>query len=350
MADVWLDAVTPKDALLVYCLLPVLRKKKLDALVTAKEQTQTTQILELLKIPYIKVGGYGWTLEEKLVEEQKRILGLVNLFKEKGLPKALWTHGGVDAIRTAFGLQIPIVYSNDTLHASHVARLVSPLVDWLVAPKPFGKSWCRFGISKSRIRLYDGVEEVAWIKNTATHALSPKVPPEIEELSERGPLILFRDVEHRASYFQELEINTFRLLNKLSKIAKVVCLPRYEEERKELAKIKNVWVPDKTIIAYHLLPAVNLVVCSGGTVCRESSLLGIPTISFHFWDVIAKYLQKKGFPIRHTAKERRILSLAKASLKNTETHKKDVARLLKTLDSPVPLTVEYLEKSLSSRQ
>lgn len=344
MADVWLDVVTPKDALLVYCLLPALHKKKLDVLVTAKEQTQTTQILQILDIPYVQIGSYGNTLKEKLVEEQKRILGFVDLFEETGTPRALWTHGGVDAVRTAFGLQIPIVYSNDTLHATHVARLVSPLVDWLIAPKPFGKSWSKFGIPRSRIKLYDGVEEVAWIKSAATCARSPKVPPEIEELSKSGPLILFRDVEHRASYFRELEIDTFRLLNKLSKMAKVVCLPRYEEERKELEKIENVWVPEKTILAYHLLPAVDLVVGSGGTVCRESALLGIPTISFHFWDVIARYLHKKGFPLCYTAKEDRIVTLAKASLKNTEIHKREATNRLRALESPIPLTVEYLRR------
>ncbi len=345
MADVWLDAVTPKDALLVYCLLPPLRKRKLDVLVTAKEQTQTTQILELLGISYVQVGRYGNTLKEKLVEEQKRILRFLDLFEETGSPRVLWTHGGVDAIRTAFGLQIPVLYSNDTLHATHVAKLVSPLVDWLVAPKPFGRSWSRFGIPKSRIKLYDGVEEVAWIRDAA-----PKLPPEIEELSQQGQLILFRDVEHRASYFHESKIDTFRLLNQLSKMAKIVYLPRYEEEKEELKKIKNVWVPEKTVIAYHLLPAIDLVVGSGGTVCRESALLGIPTVSFHFWDVIAKYLHKKGFPLYYTAKEKGIVSLAKALLKNGETHKREVAKRLKTLESPTPLTVECLEKSLSSRQ
>ncbi|MDH5691284.1 MAG: DUF354 domain-containing protein [Candidatus Bathyarchaeota archaeon] len=341
MADVWLDAVTPKDALLAYCLLSPLRKKKLDILVTAKKQTQTTQILQILDIPYVQIGSYGNTLKEKLVEEQKRILGFVDLFEETGTPRVLWTHGGVDAVRTAFGLQIPIVYSNDTLHAKHVAKLVSPLVDWLIAPKPFGKSWSKFGVPRFRIKLYDGVEEVAWIKNA-----SPKLPPEIEEISQQGKLILFRNVEHRASYFQKSEIDTSKLLGQLSKMAKIICLPRYEEEKRELKKIENVWVPEKPVITHHLLSAIDLVVGSGGTVCRESALLGIPTISFHFWDVIAKYLHKKGFPIEYATEEEKIINLAQEYLKKPEERQGDAVRLLQTLESPVGLTVEYLEKCL----
>ena len=53
------------------------------------------------------------------------------------------------------GLNIPIVYANDTVFAYHVAKLAASLVDWLVAPVSFGTSWSKFGIQKSRIIHYD---------------------------------------------------------------------------------------------------------------------------------------------------------------------------------------------------
>ena len=101
-----------------------------------------------LKVPYETVGEYGTTLKEKLAVEQKRTLEFLDLFDRVGYPKVLWTHGDVSAIRTAFGLRIPIVYANDTVFAYAVAKLACPLVDWLVAPACFGKSWSKFGISK----------------------------------------------------------------------------------------------------------------------------------------------------------------------------------------------------------
>ena len=121
-------------------------------------------MLDTLKVPYHKIGEYGETLKEKLEVEQKRTLEFLDLFDKVGYPKVLWTHGDVSAIRTAFGLNIPIVYANDTVFAYHVAKLASPLVDWLVAPVSFGKSWSKFGISKSKIILYDGLEELAGSK------------------------------------------------------------------------------------------------------------------------------------------------------------------------------------------
>jgi len=339
MVDVWLDAVTPKDSLLIYALLPALKEKGYDTIVTAKRQTQTTDVLELLGISYTCVGKYGETLREKLVEEQKRTLEFVKLFDKIGLPKVLWTHGDVSAIRTAFGLQIPIVYSNDTPHAVHVARLVCPLVDWLIAPICFGKSWSKFGIPKSKIVLYDGVEEVAWLTKPIA-----KKPDFLEALSEKEHIILFRNVEYKASYCRDVKVDVWQLVEELSRIATVIYLPRYEEERRSLKGIRNVLVPDKPLLTFQILPYVDLVVGSGGTICRESALLGIPTINFHFWDAVAKYLHRKNFPIYFSTRIKEILKLSHAFLRKTNEHKMNTRRIFEKLESPMPITICYLEK------
>lgn len=341
MVDVWLDAVTPKDSLLIYALLPALKEKGYDVIVTAKKQTQTTDILDLLGISYICVGKYGETLREKLVEEQKRTLEFVKLFDRIGLPKVLWTHGDVSAIRTAFGLQIPIVYSNDTLHATHVARLVCPLVDWLVAPKPFGRSWSKFGISKRRIILYEGVEEIAWLLNPAI-----KETEFLKELGEKEHIILFRNIEYKASYCKGIKVNVWKLVEELSRIATVIYLPRYDEEKERLQDLTNIWLPPKPVLTFQLLPYVHLVVGGGGTICRESALLGIPTINFHFWDVIAKYLKRKGFPMIRLTNIREIVKLTKKILKNPKKYKLDVRKKREKLESPTALTVKHIEKFL----
>jgi len=342
MVDVWLDAVTPKDSLLIYSLLPSLRKKGYKTVVTAKKQTQTTEVLELLDVPYTCVGKYGETLKEKLVEEQKRTLGFVELFDKVGLPKVLWTHGDVSAIRTAFGLQIPVVYSNDTLHATHVAKLVCPLVNWLVAPSPFGKPWNKFGISKSKIVLYDGVEEIAWL----TRKHKPERPKFLEELTEKERVVLFRNVEYKASYCKDVKVDVWRLVKELSEMATVAYLPRYEEEREKLGNLNNVWIPPEPVLTFQIIPYVDVVVGSGGTICREAALIGIPTINFHFWDAIAKYLHRKGLPIQYSNSTEKIIKIAKNILKKPEKHKTDTQYFLRKLENPVSTTVQYIEKCL----
>ena len=342
MVDVWLDAVTPKDSLLIYSLLPLLKEKGYKCIVTAKKQTQTTEVLELLNIPYTRIGRYGETLRDKLVEEQKRTLEFVKLFDKVGLPKVLWTHGDVSAIRTAFGLQIPIVYTNDTPHATHVAKLVCPLVDWLVAPISFGKSWSKFGVQKSKIVMYDGVEEIAWLQREFKH----KLPNFLKELAEKERVVLFRNIEYKASYCQSVKVDVWRLLEELSKISTVVYLPRYGEEKEKIKKMENVLVPLKPLLTFHILPYVNLVVGSGGTICRESALMGIPTINFHFWDVIAKYLRKKGFPIKRLIDTQKIIHLARKVLKNPEKYRVDTTDKRNLLQSPIAPTVKCVEEEL----
>lgn len=340
MVDVWLDSVTPKDSLFVYSLLPSLQKKGYKTLVTAKKQTQTTDIFDLLKVEYTAVGEYGETLREKLKVEQNRTLQLLDFFDKVGYPKVLWTHGDVSAIRTAFGLKIPIVYSNDTPHAFHVARLVCPLVDWLVAPLSFGKSWSRFGIPRDRIVLYDGVEEVAWLQNTAF----PQ-PSILQELKDRKRVVLFRNVEYKASYCKNVKLDPWKLLEKLSEIATVVYLPRYEEEKEKLKDLGNVWVPPKTVLTAQLIPYIDVCVGSGGTICRETALTGIPTINFHFWDAVARYLLKKGFPIHYVTNAARIVKETEMILKKP-IRQKNAKQALEQLESPIPPAVKYIQEFL----
>jgi predicted glycosyltransferase len=338
MPEVWLDTVTPKISIAINSLLHILHKKGYSTLVTAKKQTQTTDMLDALKVTYETVGEYGTTLREKLAVEQKRTLEFLELFDRVGYPKVLWTHGDVSAIRTAFGLKIPVVYANDTVFAYAVAKLACPLVDWLVTPISFGKSWSKFGIAKSRIVHYDGLEELAWLKGTEFEQ-----PKFLQELKSKKPVVLFRDAEYQAVYCQDVKVDSQRLLRLLAKLATVVCLPRYEEEREKLRAIHNVWVSPKPVLTAQLIPYIDLMVGSGGTACRETALCGIPTINFHFWDVQARYLQMKGFPIQISRSIDHILTAAKKILANPEKHRIRTEDALKNLESPIPAWTKYIE-------
>lgn len=343
MPDVWLDTVTPKISIAINSLLPVLHKKGYSTLVTAKKQTQTTDMLDTLKVPYVTIGEYGTTLREKLAVEQKRTLDFLDLFDKVGYPKVLWTHGDVSAIRTAFGLKIPIVYANDTVFAYAVAKLACPLVDWLVTPVCFGKSWSKFGISKSRIIHYDGLEELAYV-----NAKFDK-PRFLEELKGKKPVILFRDAEYQAVYCKDVKVDSLKLIEELAKLGTVVCLPRYEGEREKLKAIPNVWVSPKPVLTAQLIPYIDLMIGSGGTACRETALCGIPTINFHFWDVQARYLYNKGFPIQILRNNYRIITTAKKILADPKKYTLNTKNALANLESPLPSWTKYIERCLKTK-
>jgi predicted glycosyltransferase len=344
LPDVWLDTVTPKISIAINSFLPILHAKGYSTIVTAKNQTQTTDMLDVLKVQYEVVGDYGETLKEKLAVEQKRTLALLDLFERIGYPKVLWTHGDVSAIRTAFGLGIPVVYANDTVFAYHVARPACPLVDWLVAPACFGKSWSKFGISKSRIVHYDGLEEASWLQGTEFEK-----PKFLEELRDRKPVILFRDAEYQAVYCKDVKVNSQRLLEELSELGTVVYLPRYQSEKERLKKLNNVWVQPKPVLTAQLIPYIDLMVGSGGTACRETAMCGIPTINFHFWDAQAKYLHRKGFPIKIIRNTPGIVRESKKILQNPKLYKRETKDNLAKLESPLPVWKKYVELCLKEK-
>jgi predicted glycosyltransferase len=89
---------------------------------------------------------------------------------------------------------------------------------------------------------------------------------------------------------------------------------------------------------------VNLVVGSGGTICREAALMGIPTINFHFWDAIAKYLFRKGFPVHYMTDMRQIIKVSRRILK--KKHRVDTKHVLEQLENPVPVTVNHVRMCL----
>jgi hypothetical protein len=78
----------------------------------------------------------------------------------------------------------------------------------------------------------------------------------------------------------------------------------------------------------------------------RSSPHGNPTIAFHFWDAVAKYLKRKKFPIYHTLDMDKILTLAQYILKNAQKYRVDTKPLLDILESPIPLTVERIKEAL----
>jgi predicted glycosyltransferase len=197
-------------------------------------------------------------------------------------------------------------------------------------------------LSKNKIVLYDGVEELAWLSDEEVY----ECPKSFRTLVKEKPIILFRNVEYKASYFGNVRVKPWRLVEELSKMATVVYIPRYKEEKEKLKDFKNVWMPPKPMLTFQKIPYVDLVVGGGGTICRESALMGIPTINFHFWDAIAKYLWKKGFPIKYLTVTRKIIHLAQKILKSPKRYKMDTLVMRSHLVSPIEPTINYIEEFL----
>ena len=342
---VLLDVLSPKMAMLAFYIRKALLDEGFDVEVIARDQTQTLAILDMLRVPYKLIGRYGTTLKEKLQAELQREQLLLDYMDHCGIPDVLWSKGSVSGFRVAFGLKIPIVCTNDTLHNEPVVRLTVPLVDFLVIPEAYkAEDWSQYGISKARIIRYKGLEEVTWMKNLRPN--KKRILKEVlGEVVDR--LIVVREIEYKSSYYSSNITSIVRLLAKSLENFTILYIPRYKEDYERVKGLNNVRVPKKIPYAPELLAVADLVISSGGTMCTEAALAGTPVINYFFWTPIAEYLKKRGLPIWYAPYPENLISKAKEILKKPETYRVNTELLLEQMESPVPKTVECIKRCLS---
>jgi len=321
---VWYDACTGKQVRYGVAIARRLREKGHEPILTTRKHPDTLELAKLLREEFIVVGKYApESLFSRVRESARRQLLFCRMF-EKEAPDVAISHRSVELCRVAFGLGIPNISTHDTVHAEAINRLTMPLIDFLVISKALPKSSIEsYGIKK--IYRFDGVDEVAWIKN-----FKPKI-----KYGYKKPLIVVRELEEKAAYAKGKENLTKILAKKLSILGNVLFLPRYEKPR-----IKGVIVPKEFVDSASLVSQADLVISVGGTIAREAALQGIPTIVVPTFKklYVNDYLAKKGFPI-FTITPEKILDRAKRLLGKIW----DVKHLLEKLENPV----DVIEKIIS---
>jgi len=323
---VWYDACTGKHVRYGVAVAKHLTKLGHKVFLTTREHPDTLALAELLGEEFTVVGKYDpSSSRSRLRESLKRQLLFCEIF-EKNRPDVAVCHGSVELCRTAFGIGIPVITTCDSPHAEAVNKLTLPLTDFLVISKAIPKS-CLQGYGAKRILQFDGVDEVAWMKN-----FKPMVSYDFGK-----PLIVVRQFEVKAAYAKGKRDLTEELARKLTSLGKVVFLPRYDRKPRE-----GLIVPESFIDSASLAAQADLVVGAGGTLTREAALQGVPSIAISTIgeSYVNDYLSEKGFPL-FTVKIDEALNHAKKLVGK----KFNVKPLLEKLEDPVNV-IEELIKSL----
>ncbi len=333
---IWLDALTPKQARLCASIYKELKSEGLDVLVTAREYAETLQVLELEGVPYRRVGKYGGASKvSKLISYAVRAQELVREVEKLGV-NVLISLSSPSAVRVAFGLGIPSITLNDTPHAFHVGRLTLPLSTRIISPLAVPKDeLIKLGAEEEKIVQYDGVDEVLWVRSCKP---DPNVLKNIG-VQEKELLVILRPPEEKAAYLSRSHMWKYPDLIRfiLKKGAKVVLFPRYPEQRKIAEKIEGLIVPKKALDTLSLYSYSSLVITGGGTMAREASMLGTPSISLFPLDYplyVNEYLRKKGFPIYRFRKVEEAIPLISEMLENPESYRINTRPILNELESP----------------
>jgi hypothetical protein len=322
---VWYDACTGKHVRYGVTIAKRLRALGHEVILTTRRHPDTLPLAEFLEENFIVVGRYDpKSLLTRMKEGIRRQLFFCKIF-DKSTPDVAISHGSVDQCRAAFGLGKPIICTVDTPYAEAVHRLTLPLSDYIVASKAIPKKALQVYHVKGEIIRFDGVDEIAWIKD-----FKPKI-----QYNFGKPLIVVRQIEEKAVYAKET-VDMAVLAKKLRKLGNVVFLSRYHHKA-----VKDLIVPKEFVDSASLVAQADLFVGAGGTITREAALQGTPAIIVNTFQKqhVNDFLARKGVPIFKTELSK-VLGLAEKFLGK----KKDVTHVLAKLENPVDIIANIVEK------
>jgi hypothetical protein len=316
---IWYDACTGKHVRYGTAIAKQVRKLGHEVILTTRKHPDTLELAKILDETFIPIGKYDpTTLFTRLRESARRILQLSEIFKNN-IPDVAISHQSVELCRVAFGLNIPVILTADTPHATAVNKLTIPFANTLVVSEAIPKKLFK-NYGEPKIFQFKGVDEVAWIK-----AFKP-----LKHLKFKRPLIVVRQMETKASYTLEKRIDiTEKVAQKLASLGNVLFLCRYIKKDK-----KGLIVVKKFVDSASLAAQADLVVSVGGTIAREAALQGVPSIVISEFGrtYVNKYLSEKGFPL-FIVDTSKVCTIAKKYVGK----KWDVKEKLAELENPVDL-------------
>ncbi len=306
--DVWIDLTNSPHVHYFSQLIKRFEKEGIEYFITLRSFQNLEDVIKLydyLTKP-ILIGNHGNTLDEKLINSAKRIIGLTKLVSNKK-PKVAITKHSVELPRVARGLNIPTIFVVDNEYADAQNRLTLPIANDIITPKGINKTLLRKQGGRDFL-TFDGTCEVANV-NSRLNNILPLNENIIKELGLDNdlPIIVMRS-RPNSSYCNGKKDILPEIIKKLNKKidCNIVAFPR-DEYQKKLYKSLNVFVP-KTIDSISLLYYSDAMIGAGGTMNREAAVLGIPTVSCYPENILGvdKYLIKKGRMI-HTKSTNRII-------------------------------------------
>lgn len=328
---IWYDACTGKHVRYGVAIAKRLREDEHEVIMTTRKHPDTLPVANFLNEKVIVVGKYNpKSLLSRLKAGVNRQLLFCRIFGENP-PDIAISHGSVDQTRVAFGLGIPIITTIDAIHAEAVNRLTLPLADYIVASKAIPEKNLKVYNIKGEIIGFNGVDEVAWIKD-----FKPSVKYDFKR-----PFIVVREVEGRAAYVEE-KFSLIAIAKKLATLGEVVYLSRYRKKA-----VKGLIVPKDFVDSASLAAQADLFVGVGGTITREAALQGTPAIIVNFFhkQYVNDYLAEKGFPI-FKADQSEVFRLAEKLIGK----KWDVSALLNELENPVNVICNIVKRLEQARK
>jgi predicted glycosyltransferase len=281
-SQVWIDIDNPPQVQYLFPFVDAFRARGRSVCLTARDYGNALELLALRTVSFYALGEeFGSSKIAKVAGVIGRARALAAHFRRDRKPDVLLSASRSSALAARW-MGIPSFVIDDYEHAnSSFYRLTRTTIlhPDVIDPAPFLES----GISPDRLIAFHGLKEDISLAGVDVDQVSPHRFSEIYD--HRLIRVLFRPPAERSHYYDPMSRDlALRALEHLAAQPRaiVVFSPRHAWQRADLERFS--WrnkpiVLEDAIPFVELLKAVDLVVCSGGTMLREAAYLGLPAYS-----------------------------------------------------------------------
>jgi predicted glycosyltransferase len=274
---IWIDMTAPAHVLVFRPIVRRLRDRGHDVALTARDYSQTVELLELHGMEATVLGRHGGAnRRQKAMALLHRTRAMRSFGARRGFDLAL-AHGSNDLALAAATLRIPAANMFDYEFAVLQHNLGCRLARRVMVPDRIPPERLEaYGVGAGKLVQYPGLKEEYYL-----HDFQPD-PSVLDALGvdRERVVVVFRPPPDVALYHRGAKPLFPRVLDRLGRDEGVhaVVVPRTDEQREHVRglALPSVIVPDGAVDAQSLIAQADLVISAGGTMNREAIALGTP--------------------------------------------------------------------------
>lgn len=266
-----------------------------EVIITARPLANTIDLLELHRLNYTVVGQhYGANIAKKLMGYPVRVRDLYRFLKDRSIDLAV-SQSSFHSPVVARLLGARSIYLNDNEHAlGNVPAFL--FADVILLPEFLDFQRVRWqGARAAKVRHFPGIKEGMYLWHFADQFMSRRTAKATQG---RRRAVYVRPEPWTAQYYKsELNFMDNLLLGLRDRVALTV-LPRGRAQGTHYRheKFKGIRVVDTALDLAEIAPDCDLFIGAGGTMTRETAVLGIPTVSIYRSELldVDRYLLRSG--------------------------------------------------------
>ncbi len=294
MPHIWIDLANSPQVLFFKPIIDELSSRGIEVTVTVRDFAQTVSLARRLNLRFSVVGTHdGSSRFRKGMGLLRRAYQLVRFYRslKRKVDLALSHNSYHHILATRFlGIRTVTTMDFEGQRANHLAFRLAHRV---IVPAYFRKEYLKkYGVSEDRVRFYEGLKEEVYLWN---------FQPGEDYVAQLGisrdrPVAVVRTPPDYALYHRG-DGPFYAILKYLRGRASVILLPRTAEQRVRLSReFPEFFIPGDAIDGPRILYWADFSISGGGTMNRESALLGTPAYSTFQGEKpgVDEYLEKLG--------------------------------------------------------